>query len=444
MKIEIFQSSHGDCLLLESADGKRILCDGGMSSAMREYVAPELERRCVGDPAYGLDLVYVSHVDADHISGVLVLIGNLVDWKVWQHHHDAGDEFREPDSPRAPEIAAIWHNAFRDQLSERSGRIEDLLAASAPVLFATQAPEGIHAGFEMQNVALGVDQAVQLTKLVRIGLQGVAVNRLAKSRRAEKLLMARPRQRPIALGNFSIRIVGPTAAELEKLREGWGNWLARSEARVAQIERTVRRQVEAFANGIGPELGEWEGVESFRGVTVPNIASLVLLVQEGPWRILLTGDAQHDILLDQLGNAGLLRGGALHLDVLKVQHHGAAANMSVAFARAVTADHYLFCGNGEHGNPEPEVLEQIFASRMSPNPDIRGLAPQAAGPRPFHFWFSTSTATPASGQKARRNFREVEELVGDMIQRSGGRLTAHFNTGTSIECDPAGFDFTVG
>ncbi|GLS34392.1 Metallo-beta-lactamase superfamily protein [Mesorhizobium albiziae] len=443
MKIEIFQSSHGDCMLLESADGKLMLCDGGMSSSMIEYVAPELAERREQEPDRPVDLVYVSHIDADHIGGVLKLIQDLVDWEVWDHHQREDDDFAEPESARPPKVSAIWHNAFHDQVPENVGRIEDMLAAAAPVMFATQVPAGIRAGFEMQNVALGVDHAIQMTKLIRAGLPGVAVNRLPGSRRAEKLLMARARQRPIALGSFEIRIIGPTAKELQQLREGWNNWLRRSEVRVAEIERQVRRRVEAFASGEGPELREWEGIEDFRGVTIPNVASLVLLVQEGDKRILLTGDAQHDILLEQLGEAGLLQGGALHLDVLKIQHHGSENNMSPQFAQAVTADHYLFCGDGQSGNPEPEVVEQIYASRMSRDRAIRGRAPEAAGSRPFHFWFSTSTATPSHGTAA-TNFKEVARFVDRLAGRSNGRLTAHFNAGRSINFYPDDFNFEDG
>ena len=44
--------------------------------------------------------------------------------------------------------------------------------------------------------------------------------------------------------------------------------------------------------------------------------------------------------------------GKLHVDVLKVPHHGAEFNMSTPFAQAVTADDYIFCGNGFATNPE--------------------------------------------------------------------------------------------
>jgi glyoxylase-like metal-dependent hydrolase (beta-lactamase superfamily II) len=114
MRIEIFQSSHGDCLLLESADGKRILCDGGMRNAMEEFVAPALDELRQADPNRPIDLVYISHIDADHIGGVVQLLQDAVEWKVHDHHVAQGDDFDPPDRPRPPRISHIWHNAFKE------------------------------------------------------------------------------------------------------------------------------------------------------------------------------------------------------------------------------------------------------------------------------------------------------------------------------------------
>ncbi|MCZ7009746.1 hypothetical protein OH413_24250, partial [Salmonella enterica] len=108
------------------------------------------------------------------------------------------------------------------------------------------------------------------------------------------------------------------------------------------------------------------------------------LVEEEGHRILLTGDAHPDMILAGLKQAELLRDGALHVDVLKVQHHGSEHNMSPAFCRAVSADHYLFCGNGAHTNPELTVLDALLAARVGPAGQ-RARAPEAES-RPFTFW----------------------------------------------------------
>ena len=45
MKVRVFQSDKGDCLLLTSASGKnRVLVDGGMSSSYTKHVAPALAK----------------------------------------------------------------------------------------------------------------------------------------------------------------------------------------------------------------------------------------------------------------------------------------------------------------------------------------------------------------------------------------------------------------
>ena len=49
--------------------------------------------------------------------------------------------------------------------------------------------------------------------------------------------------------------------------------------------------------------------------------------------------------------------------MLKVPHHGSDNNMETIFFERVTADHYVFSGDGEHGNPERETLEMLLEAR---------------------------------------------------------------------------------
>ena len=51
----------------------------------------------------------------------------------------------------------------------------------------------------------------------------------------------------------------------------------------------------------------------------------------------------------------------MHVDVLKVPHHGSANNLDDDFFERITANHYVFSGDGEHGNPERESLEMLLA-----------------------------------------------------------------------------------
>ena len=81
-------------------------------------------------------------------------------------------------------------------------------------------------------------------------------------------------------------------------------------------------------------------------------------------RMLLTGDARGDFVLEGLRRAGVLTSGKLHVDLLKVQHHGSDRNATKSFFRDVTADHYVMSGDGvTHGNPDIKTLQMISDAR---------------------------------------------------------------------------------
>ena len=91
-----------------------------------------------------------------------------------------------------------------------------------------------------------------------------------------------------------------------------------------------------------------------------NLASIVCLVEFGGKRILLTGDARDDDILDGLRRANRLDANDhIHVDILKIPHHGSDRNMSREFFERVTADHYVISGNGEYHNPEKATLVML-------------------------------------------------------------------------------------
>src|SRR5207247_786314 len=119
------------------------------------------------------------------------------------------------------------------------------------------------------------------------------------------------------------------------------------------------------------ELGRRENV------TAPNLASLMVLVDEAGKTVLLTGDGHHQDILDGLKQLDKLNGdGTIHLNVLKVQHHGSENNLDENFCQRVTADHYVFCGNGAHANPNLTVVQTIVDSRKNDQ-------------RNFKLWFNS-------------------------------------------------------
>ena len=236
------------------------------------------------------------------------------------------------------------------------------------------------------------------------------------------------------LGSMKFTLIGPTEKELTNLRDGWNNWLRNNRERLKKIRTELKKRIDEFSNGalnVSPfDLRDWEGIPDYEGVSAPNVASLMYIVEENGNRLLLTGDGQQKFIIDGLKRTGFLDDGYIHLDVFKVQHHGSENNMDIKFARQVSADHYVFCGNGEHGNPELAVIDIIYNSRMGKS-SVRARAPEAKD-RPFHFWFSTTSDMLEETSQKHKKFKQVEIKVQKLEDLSDGLLKLHFNKGSSI------------
>lgn len=433
MKIQIFQSQKGDCLLLEADDGTRILCDGGMRDSMRGVVSHELTK--LRKKGIKIAYAYVSHIDQDHIAGVLALLEDELEWRLYDFHKAKGTPKAKPKVPRPPEIGGIWHNAFRDQVGENAGKVEDMLAASAATLLASGDTDLTALGRDFQQIALSIPEALKVSRLAATDLLGIPTNILPGATGPAKLLMLRANQQPFAVGSMQFTIVGPGKDELEALKKGWNTWLNSAEgaAGLARVRKEIKAKLDGVDNLAAVETG-WNGVAAYKGVTTPNIASLMFMVEDGGKRLLLTGDSQQDIILAGLEKAGFLPNGHIHLDVLKVQHHASEHNVDANFARRVSADHYIFTGNGSDGNPELSVIDLIYNSRLGKTAQ-RALDPAAAD-RKFKFWFSTTAAAQEAGSKEQKTYAAVEAHVADLVNRSNGMLSVNFNTGVSITLTP--------
>lgn len=268
-------------------------------------------RRTVGATGT-LDVVVTSHVDADHISGVLDLLAEI--------------EMDRADGVATLSIGDLWHNSFAETVDQADGSIAQGLAAILDVAGAKR--------LAMPDAAMELFGIAQGERLHRSAARiGVPVNAAFDGGTVCPSRLADPTRR---YGSLDLTVVGPTSESLAALGEAWRAWIRRHGDR--------RASTEALANA---------------DRSVPNLSSIVLLAEEGGRRVLLTGDARGDHVLDGLAAGGLLDGGSIHLDVLKVQHHGSSRNADRTFFERVRADVHVISANGRHGNPDVETLGWI-------------------------------------------------------------------------------------
>ena len=434
MKIRIFQSAEGDCLLVTGKDDTRILVDGGRIGSFRTHVAPFLGT--LRERGEQIDVAYVSHIDRDHIEGILELMDNHVLWRVFRHHQDnpvAGVSGpAPPEHPEPPLVGEIWHNSFRDMADENAGPIADLFAAMTSILAYGSEEQLREFSRDRMDLATSERQALRLSQRIRPEQLDIPLNPRPP---AGRLMFTREGAPPFDVGSLTVTVVGPFEADLERLRDEWNDWLEANEDVVEDLRREAEEdQAMLLAAGAVdlslPAILAAQALGNRDSVSPPNLASLMVLLEEDGKTVLLTGDGHEEDIIRGLEQSGTVAPGeGLHVDVFKVPHHGSEFNMSRTLAKRVTADHYLFCGNGSHHNPDERIVEVILKSRMgegeelSPNPEVD---------RPFKVWFSSSEKTAGTDTR-RQHLKKVRSVVRSIQNDIPGRLSYSFSSKSSVE-----------
>jgi len=422
MKLTAFHAGDGDCLLLVSNDGSRhILIDGGRKGAFEANA-----RQAVADLDH-LDIVCVSHIDNDHISGILQLVEDVVDWRVFRAREALGLSASEPSFDEPPSIGEVWHNAMFEMLgAELTPKAVDALSVAGGLLLGSEIESIRDLGSHLENLATGEKASFELSRRLSAEQLGIDVNP-----RSDTPLMRRGGQGDVVeLGDLKIFTLGPTLKDLEKLQELWQKWIDNNQSQLAGLRARMRADEENLGSlsasavarpNLATALGEGES-----GITRPNLASLMLLVEEGAQSVLLTGDGISPDILAGLAHHGKLDAhGRTHVTVLKVQHHGALGNVTEDFVKRVTADNYVFCGNGAHDNPEIEVIEAFAKVRSE---GIGGSSPVRSG-EDFKFWFTSNADTPGLSDARIEHMTAVAEKVAALEADIGPMSSAFIPQG---------------
>lgn len=184
MKLEVLPGRKGDCMLLHLEQGgeeKLVLIDGGPSGVWGDHLEDrlkELQEERAPDGKLRIDLVIVSHVDDDHINGILRLFHAI--------EHD-----------RFPaEIGELWHNSFDHILGNR-----EIPAANSETVLA--------------SIAQGDRLHTQAKRL------GIDVNTSFEDR----FVRAGESQSNSTLSDAQVAVLGPSERELESLQNKFDNWL---------------------------------------------------------------------------------------------------------------------------------------------------------------------------------------------------------------------------
>lgn len=330
---EAIDAGHGDAVLVRyQGNGgfeRIILVDGGPKSAKdvqgKNYVPYETrviprlmqikqerdkkkrtEDIHAGEPRLALDLVACTHIDDDHIAGIERLYGCL-----------SGNTQCAVDGDKI-EAGRLWFNSF-------SALLGDAVNIGAAVL--AEAPEAM---------AQSVNQGENLTSFA-LGKAHATINENAPGQ------LIAVGQAPKGFLPAKVSILNPNAKALEKLRKDW----------LEAIKKKTKKPGQPASAGLD---AEWFKADQ----AVPNLSSIVMLIEGFGRKILLTGDQRSDHVLQGLIDTKQMKEGeTFPVDLMKVPHHGSTANVQPEFIAAVPADIYVFSANGKDQNPDTPVLELV-------------------------------------------------------------------------------------
>jgi Metallo-beta-lactamase superfamily len=335
MRFEFLPAFQGDCFLIHGGSEEEpvlILVDGGPSGTYTRHLRKRLmalrdERGLDDGQPLVIDLVIVSHVDDDHINGVIDLFRELF-------------EAAKAGEPPPFEVRGLWHNSFDEIVGNSEIAVEAAqfgAASFGPAIELAEEPEAHDAGLILQSVAQGHElRSLALSDELQIplnqGFDGLI-------RTATGAVTTRE------LGDIKLTVVGPRPAELAELQETHDKWLEAQRKKGKPV--TPTSMLQALSDD-----------------SVANLSSIVLLAEGGGRKALLTGDARSDFVMKGLEETGLIAaGGSLEVDIVKLPHHGSDRNVDEDFLTRVTAPAYLFTGNGEYGNPERETFRMLAEAR---------------------------------------------------------------------------------
>jgi hypothetical protein len=329
LTLEVLEAKHGDCLLLhygDKDDPQTIVIDGGPAGVYANRLKPRLlqiKEALSPNAALPISMVMVSHLDDDHVNGILRLLDDA---------EDNDFEFKD-----------LWVNTFDDIIGNLQLPVISALSASAAAADPGQLPIKPNTPHHISAVIASTSQGRKLRD--KAHELSCSVNRKFKPFNGNPpLVRGDVSRKPVKWDDLTITVVHPDEERLTKLQKKWDDDLRKAKEK-------------------GDDSIIFASMASLD--TSPfNLSSIVCLVELDGKTILLTGDGRADDIYEGLQLNKLLDAkGKLHVDILKFPHHGSSRNMTPDFLKKVTADHYVISADGNYDNPDDDLLD-LFAKSV--------------------------------------------------------------------------------
>jgi len=349
--LKMYPARNGDAFLIKDNVTKptAILIDGGYASTFQAYISPDLTR--LAQLGYSLDLVVATHIDADHVSGLLAffkLNGNS-------------------QAPKIIQVEDVWHNSPRS-LAFTSVAGGNTTAADEDLLVEIR-----RRGYPMpvepvvEPVEISARQGSSLAALLLRG--GYHWNTGDGTRSINSTETSLFELRP----DVRLRVIGPPVARFEQLHRLWiaelrqmgfAGRIGANEAFDDAFEflcafEDLHAGVKVEPTSLSFSSNRCLDEAYLADDSVTNGSSIALIVDAGSSRLLFLGDSWAEDIeaaLRTLPDATF----PMSFDAIKLSHHGSFHNTSPELLELIDSPVFLISSNGErHSHPDLEVLKAI-------------------------------------------------------------------------------------
>lgn len=311
--LDVLPARFGDCLLLEChrTEGRpwRALVDGGPSDCWPHLQARLLE---IPENERGLDLVVVSHIDNDHIAGVIRLFEDF------QH------------SVPGLTVGDVWFNGL-PQLPDAE----------------TGTTRSVAQGMQFMDVLRRPGAGLPLPWNEAFGRAPVMTDDAGF---AERSMPDGP----------TLTVLSPTPKRLTILSRVWAGALD-------QVDRGESSDEPLPPLPLLPltDLPGLAAKATPNDAAAPNGSSIAFLLEHRGASCLLAADAFPVVLGAGLFElAGRRQRTSVPVDVFKLPHHGSRANVTSTLVELAPASHYVVSTNGDRFNhPDDEALARVVTGR---------------------------------------------------------------------------------
>jgi len=308
--VSIVQAEHGDCILIQGDfDGqpRNILIDGGPSRTYEYRRRPGALKKAlqsIRDSGQKIDLLILSHVDDDHIAGLL---------------------------------SGFKNGGLLEKLTEK------IWFNSGKLIF-----ESFNKTFDSSNLIDfdGSRTGTDASSLTSIG-QGAKFEDYISERGIWQYELIKAGQVRNLFG-IKFTILSPNSEKLEKLLIKWDR--EEPDSLTSGTDKDYKKSFDELL--LNDEFSEDESIH--------NGSSIAFVFEYLGKRILFLGDAHNDVIIDSIRDLGHSEDNPLLLDYVKLSHHGSKYNTSPEFLKLICCQNFIISTNGNrHGLPNKLTLARI-------------------------------------------------------------------------------------